>query len=318
MEKSQRVYVAGHTGLIGSALLRKLRQTGYADIVTRPHAQLELSDKLAVEQFFEQTKPEFVILAAGRVGGIIENQTYPADFLNVNLAIQLNVMQAAQRHQVKKLLFFGSSCMYPRECQQPMAETALLAGYPEPTSLAYAVSKLAGLQMCQAYNQQFGRGRFIAVIPNSAYGPNDNFNPNSGHVLSAMIRRFHAAKEEGAAAVTLWGSGAPRREFIHADDIASACLHLLEMDTSALTLPINIGSGRDYSIRELAQTIAGVVGFSGSIDWDLSKPDGAPAKLLDSGRMLSLGWAPEVSFHNGLKATYQWYLENRATQGASA
>lgn len=317
MKKSARVYVAGHTGLIGSAILRRLRQTGYVDIVTRSHAQLELTDKSAVEQFFEQSKPEFVILAAGRVGGIVENQTYPADFMNVNLAIQSNVLQAAQRHHVKKLLFFGSSCMYPRECQQPMAETALLTGHPEPTSLAYAISKLAGLQMCLAYNQQFGAGRFIAVIPNSAYGPNDNFNPNSGHVLSALIRRFHAAKEEGASSVTLWGSGTPRREFIHADDIASASLHLLEMDTSALTLPINIGSGRDYSIRELAQTIASVVGFSGAIDWDLSKPDGAPAKLLDSSRMLSLGWAPEVGFRDGLETTYKWYLENIAMQGAS-
>jgi GDP-L-fucose synthase len=317
MKKTSRIFVAGHTGLIGSALLRRLQKIEQPDILTRTHAQLDLTDKSAVDQFFEQAKPEFVILAAGRVGGIVENQTYPADFMNANLAIQLNVMQAARHNDVKKLILFGSSCMYPRECQQPMPEENLLTGKPEPTSLAYAISKLAGVQMCAAYNQQFGSGRFISVIPNSAYGSHDNFNPNSGHVLSALIRRFHAAKEEGANTITLWGSGSPRREFIHADDIASACLHLLEIDTSKLMLPINVGTGRDYSIRELAELISGIIGFNGVIEWDKSKPDGAPAKLLDSSRMLALGWHPQVSFESGIKETYQWYLENIALQGAS-
>lgn len=316
MKKTSRIFVAGHTGLIGSALLRKLQIMGQSDIVTRTHAELDLTDKTAVDQFFEQVEPEFVVLAAGRVGGIVENQTFPADFMNANLAIQLNVMQAARRHDVNKLILFGSSCMYPRECQQPMSETVLLTGKPEPTSLAYAISKLAGVQMCTAYNQQFGSGRFISVIPNSAYGPHDNFNPNSGHVLSALIRRFHAAKEEGAKTITLWGSGAPRREFIHADDVASACLHLLEIDTSELMLPINVGTGRDYSIRELADLISGIIGFNGVIEWDKSKPDGAPAKLLDSSRMLALGWNPQVSFEIGIKETYKWYLENIVPQGA--
>ena len=316
MKKTSRIFVAGHTGLIGSALLRTLQKIDQSDVVTRTHAQLDLTDKSAVDQFFDQVKPEFVILAAGRVGGIVENQTYPADFMNANLAIQLNVMQAAHRNDVKKLILFGSSCMYPRECRQPMSEEVLLTGKPELTSLAYAISKLAGVQMCAAYNQQFGAGRFISVIPNSAYGPHDNFNPNSGHVLSALIRRFHAAKEEGVNTITLWGSGSPRREFIHADDIASACLHLLEIDTSELILPINVGTGRDYSIRELADLISGIIGFNGVIEWDKSKPDGAPAKLLDSSRMLALGWHPQVSFESGVKETYQWYLENIVPQGA--
>jgi GDP-L-fucose synthase len=317
MKKNSRIFVAGHTGLIGSAMLRKLQKHDTSDVVTRTHAQLDLTDKSAVDHFFEQVKPEFVVLAAGRVGGIVENQTYPADFMNANLAIQLNVIQAAWRHDVKKFILFGSSCMYPRECQQPMPEELMLTGKPEPTSLAYAISKLAGVQMCAAYNQQFGAGRFISVIPNSAYGPHDNFNPNSGHVLSALIRRFHAAKEESAKTITLWGSGSPRREFIHADDIASACLHLLEIDTSELMLPINVGTGRDYSIRELADLISGIIGFNGVIEWDKSKPDGAPAKLLDSSRMLALGWCPEVSFESGIKETYKWYLENIVPQGAS-
>ena len=265
---------------------------------------------MATGRFFDEYRPEYVVLAAGRVGGIVENQTYPADFINTNLAIQLNVLQAAHRSGVKKLILFGSSCMYPRECPQPMAEDVLLSGKPEPTSLAYAIAKLAGVQMCLAYNKQYGEQRFIPVIPNSAYGPNDNFDPKAGHVLSVLIRRFHEAKITGAKNITLWGSGNPRREFIHADDIADACLWLLGQEGSDLELPINIGVGRDYSIRELAEAIARVVGYSGKIEWDTGKPDGAPRKLLDSARIQSLGWKANVDFENGLRATYDWYLEH--------
>ena len=315
MDKSSRIYVAGHTGLIGSAVIRALKRGGFADAITSSHRDLELTDALAVERFFDSVRPEYVVLAAGRVGGIVENQTYPADFMNTNLAIQLNVLRAAHRAGVRKLILFASSCMYPRECPQPMPETALFSGYPEPTSLAYAVSKLAGMQMCLAYNQQYGEKRFIPVIPNSAFGPNDNFDPKSGHVLSALIRRFHEAKETGAPSITLWGSGNPRREFIHADDIADACLVLLEGDTSQLQFPLNLGTGKDFSIRELAETIADVVGYAGKLEWDTSKPDGAPRKLLDSSRLLAFGWRPTVDFTTGLKTTYQWYLDSMVTQG---
>lgn len=312
MNKTDKVFVAGHTGLIGSALVRRMQGQGFDNLLLAKHADLELTDALAVDQFFGTHAPEYVVLAAGRVGGIIENQTYPADFMNANLAIQLNVLKAAHRTGVRKLILFASSCMYPRQCPQPMAETALLSGHPEPTSLAYAISKLAGLQMCLAYNQQYGEQRFIPVIPNSAFGPNDNFDPKSGHVLSALIRRFHEAREAGAQSLTLWGSGTPRREFIHTNDIADACIALLAGDTSTLALPLNLGTGRDFSICELAETIARVIGYTGAIEWDTSKPDGAPRKLLDSSRLLQFGWKPAVDFEEGLKGTYQWYLDNAA------
>lgn len=310
MQTNDKVYVAGHRGLIGSAMVRSLHAQGYGNVLVADHDQLELTDTAAVDRFFVEQAPAYVVLAAGKVGGIVENQTYPADFLNTNLSIQLNVLRAAHRAGVRKLILFASSCMYPRECPQPMAESALLSGQPEPTSLAYAVSKLAGMQMCLAYNQQYGERRFIPVIPNSAFGPNDNFDPRSGHVLSALIRRFHEARQTGASSLTLWGSGAPRREFIHADDIASACLALLTSNTDDLSLPVNVGTGYDFSIRELAEHIAQVVGFEGAIEWDTSKPDGAPRKLLDSSRIQSFGWSPTIDFKRGLAETYRWYLEH--------
>lgn len=316
MNKTDRIYVAGHTGLIGSAMVRRLEKEGFGNLLLARHAELELTDAVEVDRFFDQQRPDYVVLSAGKVGGIIENKTYPADFMNANLAIQLNVLRAAQRTGVKKLIFFASSCMYPRECPQPMPETALLSGYPEPTSLAYAMSKLAGMQMCLAYNQQYGEKRFIPVIPNSAYGPNDNFDPQGGHVLSALIRRFHEAKAAGAASVVLWGSGSPRREFVHADDIADACLALLNGDISELQLPVNMGTGSDISIRELAKKVAKVVGFTGAIECDTSKPDGAPRKLLDSTRIREFGWNPETDFDAGLQSTYEWYLANVADQEA--
>jgi len=303
-----KIYVAGHAGLIGSALLRALRKAGCDNLVTRTRAELDLRDPAAVRAFFAAERPEYVLLAAGKVGGIVENRDHPAEFINDNVAIQLNVLQSAHAADVRRLILFGSSCMYPRECPQPMAEAALLSGKPEPTSLPYAVAKLVGVQMCLAYNQQYGGQRFIPLIPNSAYGPNDNFDPASAHVLSSLLARFHAARGSGAASVTLWGSGSPRREFVHADDIADACLHLLWRDLAGLELPVNVGSGAEVSIRELAETAAAVVGYQGEIVWDTSKPDGAPRKLLDSGRLRDFGWHAHTGLEAGLRDTYDWYL----------
>ncbi len=271
---------------------------------------MDLQDAGQVSEFFEEVRPEHVILAAGRVGGIMDNQTFPAEFMDENMAIQLNVLKAARKVGVRKLILFGSSCMYPRECSQPMAEDALLSGKPEPTSLPYAISKLAGTYLCLAYNKQDHDTRFIPVIPNSAYGPHDNFDPKSAHVLSALLARFHQAKVSGAESVVLWGSGLPRREFIHADDIADACVHLLRQDDLAVELPVNIGVGQDVSIKELAQLITGIVGYRGKLQWDPMKPDGAPGKLLDSARIQSLGWKPRVTLAEGIAVTYQWYVDH--------
>jgi len=312
MKKNSRILVAGHRGLIGSAIHRHLLANGFENIVTASRREIDFTNLNAVLSYFSDLKPEYVFLAAGKVGGIIDNQSFPADFMNDNLAIQLNVLRSAQINSVKKLIMFGSSCMYPRECPQPMAEEALLSGKPEPTSLPYAISKLAGVFMCLAYNKQYGETKFIPVIPNSAYGPNDNFNPSTGHVLSSLISKFHAAKQEHQEYVTLWGTGSPRREFVHADDIASACTHILSSEIVDFNIPINIGVGSDISIRELAELISGIVGFEGEIIWDSSKPDGAPRKLLDSARLLDSGWTPKISFEEGLRNTYEWFLKNKS------
>lgn len=309
MHKFSKIYIAGHTGLIGSAFLRKFQGLGYENLLIPRHQDLELTDKKAVFDFFVSEKPEYVVLAAGKVGGIIENRTYPADFITANLAIQQNVIEAANKSAVQKLIYFGSSCMYPRECAQPMSENALYSGKPEYTSIAYAVAKMAGIQACLAYNDQFKAKRFIPVIPNSAYGPGDNFDPNSGHVLSSLIARFHQAKVNQVDSLTLWGSGSPRREFIHVDDIVDACIKLLDSDIQELELPVNLGSGLDISIKELAVLISRVIGYDGEIKWDLSKPDGSPRKLLDSSRFNKFGWFPKVSFDKGVRETYDWYLE---------
>jgi len=309
VDHTKRVYVAGHTGLIGSALTRRLQQDGYTHLILARRAELDLTQAADVDGFFQRHRPQIVFLAAGRVGGIVENQTYPADFITQNLALQVNVLQAAQRYGVERFVFFASSCMYPRECPQPMVESMLLAGKPEPTSLPYAISKLAGTQMCLAYNKQYGATRFLPVIPNSAYGPYDNFDPKSGHVLSALIARFHEAKTTGAESVTLWGTGSPRREFVHVDDIADACLHLLRQDLRNIELPLNIGVGSDISIKELAETIRSVVGYGGRVEWDHSKPDGAPRKLLDESRLRNMGWHPKVGLADGLRNTYAWYVQ---------
>jgi GDP-L-fucose synthase len=301
------VYVAGHGGLIGSALVRMLRARGCTKVVTRTRAELDLADPNAVENFFSKEKPEYVLLAAGTVGGIVANRDRPADFLAGNLAVELNVIGAAHRAGVRRLIFFASSCMYPREAPQPMAESALFSGRPEETSMGYAVAKIAGTQLCLAYNQQYGGKRFVPVIPNSVYGPHDNFDAATSHVLAALIARFHAAKAKGAASVTLWGSGKPRREFLYADDLAEACWLLLTADLSGVELPLNIGPGTDTSVRELASTIADTVGYGGKVEWDASMPDGAPRKLLDSSRMKKLGWQPQIPLAEGVRKTYEWY-----------
>jgi len=304
------VYVAGHGGLIGSALVRMLRARGCTQVITRTRAELDLSDAVSVKKLFEDQHPDYVLLAAGRVGGIVANRDRPADFLAENLAIQSNVIGAAHRAGVRRLIFFASSCMYPREAVQPMAESALFSGRPEETSMAYAIAKVAGTQLCLAYNQQHGGKRFVPLIPNSVYGPHDNFDPASGHVLAALMARFHAAKAKGAGSVALWGSGKPRREFLYADDLAEACWLLLNADLSGVDLPLNIGPGSDTSVRELASTIADTVGYRGKVEWDASMPDGAPRKLLDSSRMKKLGWRAQVPLNEGIRRTYDWYREH--------
>jgi len=305
---SPSIFLAGHRGLIGSAVARALATGWQGPVLTRNRDELELRDERAVTRFFETERPAYVVLAAGKVGGIVANRDHPADFLAENLAIQSNVMLAAHRAGVKRLLFFASSCMYPRECPQPMAETALLTGKPEPTSMAYAVAKLAGMELCFSLNRQHGGQRFLPLIPNSVYGPNDDFDPATGHVLSSLMRKFHDAKQRGDRAVMLWGSGAPRREFLFADDLAAACLSLLGAGLSETPLPLNIGPGEDLSIRELAGLVAGVVGYEGVTEWDATKPDGAPRKLLDSARMRALGWKPSTALADGIRRTYEWYL----------
>jgi GDP-L-fucose synthase len=305
------VFVAGHRGLIGSALVRRLVKGGCSDLVTATRRELDLENPEAVRAFFLKHRPGTVFLAAGKVGGIVENRDHPADFITRNLAIQINVLRSAHETGVARLIFFGSSCMYPRDCPQPMAEHMLLSGKPEDTSLPYAISKLAGTQMCLAYNRQYGSTRFLPVIPNSAYGPNDNFDPASSHVLAALIRKLHDAKVAGASHVELWGTGTPRREFVHADDIADGCCFLLEHDVAKIDFPINIGAGVDHSIAELAEIVARVTGYAGTIKWDTGKPDGAPRKLLDGSRLRALGWRAGVKLEDGIRATYRWFLETK-------
>lgn len=307
-----KIYVAGHRGLIGSALCRAFAQRGWSRVIVRDREQLDLRDAGAVDAFFEQERPEYVLLAAGRSGGIEVNRRLPADFIFEHLALELNVVRAARRCGVRRLILFASSCMYPREAAQPMAETLLMSGRPEPTSMAYAMAKLAGVELCHASNRQDGGTRFVPVIPNSVYGPGDNFDATSAHVLAALIRRFHDALARGERDVQLWGSGTPRREFVHADDLAEACCLLLEAPLAADGLPINIGSGEECSVRDLAQRIAVVAGYDGKIAWDAARPDGAPRKLLDSSRMRALGWRPRVSLDAGIAQTWQWYRDRAA------
>ncbi len=303
------VYVAGHSGLIGSAVLRKLQKEKYNNIHFKSHSEIDLTKRDCVEDFFDEIKPKYVFLAAGKVGGIIENDEYPADFIISNLLIQTNIMMASQRLNVQKLIFFASSCMYPKNCKQPMDESMLLTGKPESTSIAYAISKLAGMQSCLSYNKQYSKVKFLPLIPNSVYGPNDNFDPNSSHVLSALIGKFYNAKIKKSSSIELWGTGEPRREFIHADDVADASLFLIKQK-NLNQLPVNIGVGEDYSIKQLAKIIASEIGYEGKIIWDSSKPDGAPRKLLNSSYLNDLGWKPKIELKKGIKNTFNWFQES--------
>ena len=314
MKLDAKILVLGHRGLIGSALMRRLQHGGFGHVIGASRAEVDLEQASAVIGFMTDIAPDYVFLCAGKVGGIEQNQITPADFIFSNIAIQANVLKQAQAVGVKKLILFGSSCMYPRETVQPMPEAAILTGAPEPTSLPYAISKLAGLQMCFALNKQYRGQRFVPVIPNSVYGPHDNFDPATGHVLSALIHKIHAAKTHGEPKVTIWGSGTPRREFIYADDVADACIHLMQSGQSSEG-PFNLGTGSDLSILELAQMIAGMIGYHGEVVCDPSKPDGTPRKLLDSGRIRQLGWSPEVTLEQGLEQTYQWYLAHHHQGG---
>ena len=310
--KDTKIYVAGHKGLIGSAFIRYFVKNGYTNLLTKERSNLDLFSKEETQSFFKKNQPDIVILAAGKTGGIKANRDFPADFINENLAIQQNVISAAHENKVKKLLFFGSSCMYPKNLNQLMSENQLGKGQLESTSIAYATAKLAGVEMCQSYNRQYNKTSFISVIPNSAYGPNDNFDLDSSHVLSALISRIHQAKVYNMPSVSLWGSGSPRREFIYVDDIVSACTKIIKSELSYSQLPINIGVGQDISIKQLAEKIKKITGYNGFIEWDLTKPDGAPRKLLDNSRINSIGWDSKIEIDKGLELTYQWFLKNKA------
>ncbi|XP_021822494.1 putative GDP-L-fucose synthase 2 [Prunus avium] len=306
-DKSAKIFVAGHRGLVGSAIVRKLQALGFTNLVLRGHAELDLTRQNDVESFFTVEKPQFVILAAAKVGGIHANNTYPADFIAVNLQIQTNVIDASYRFGVKKLLFLGSSCIYPKFAPQPIPESALLTGPLEPTNEWYAIAKIAGIKMCQAYRIQYNWDA-ISGMPTNLYGPHDNFHPENSHVLPALMRRFHEAKVKGAKEVVVWGSGSPLREFLHVDDLADGVVFLME-NYGGLE-HVNVGSGKEVTIKELAELVKEVVGFEGELVWDSSKPDGTPRKLMDSSKLAGLGWTPKISLKDGLVDTYKWYLEN--------
>lgn len=313
----QRIFVAGHRGMVGSAIVRQLEQRGDVELVLRTRAQLNLLDSAAVNAFFAAQSIDQVYLAAAKVGGIVANNTYPADFIYENMMIESNIVHAAHTHGVNKLLFLGSSCIYPKLAHQPMKESELLQGQLEPTNEPYAISKIAGIKLCESYNRQYGRD-YRSVMPTNLYGPNDNFHPSNSHVIPALLRRFHEAAVQQAPEVVVWGSGQPMREFLHVDDMAAASIHVMELDrdvwqenTEPMLSHINVGTGQDCTIRELAHTMAKVVGFQGRIVFDASKPDGTPRKLLDVSRLHSLGWYHEIALEPGLASTYQWFLENQ-------
>ena len=324
MDRSARIFVAGHRGLAGSALKRRLESDGYLNLVARTHAELDLTDPLAVRAFFEKEKPQYVFMAAAKVGGILANNDYPAEFIQSNLAVQSNVIHEAWRTGVKRLLFLGSSCIYPRDCPQPIKESYLLTGPLEFTNRAYAVAKIAGVEMCGSYNRQYGT-RFVAAMPTNLYGPGDSYDLAASHVLPALIRKTHEAKAGGRDRVTIWGTGKPRREFLYSDDMADACVTLMKLPESefdeVLRGPngfplINIGSGEDQTIAELARTVASVVGFRGALEFDTSKPDGTPRKLLDTGRLRRFGWSPRIGLQAGIAAAYKDFLARKGGESA--
>ncbi len=309
IDKSATTYVAGHLGLVGSAIWRRLEADGYTNLVGRTSSDVDLRDREATFDLLREVRPRYLILAAARVGGILANDQFPAEFLSDNLRVQLNVMDAAQETDVERLVFLGSSCIYPKHAQQPIKEEYLMTGALEPTNDAYAIAKIAGILQVQSARKQYGR-RWVSAMPTNLYGPGDNFSPATSHVLPALIRRYVDAKETGLERVTNWGSGSPQREFLHVDDLARAIVLLLEKYDSPE--PINVGTGEDQSIREIAELVARVVGYEGEIEWDTSKPDGMPRKLLDVSRLKALGWSPTVSLEDGLRDTVDWYHEHRA------
>jgi len=310
MNRDALIYVAGHRGLVGAAIVRRLRAEGFTNLLLRTHQETDLTNQGAVERLFVDHKPEYVFLAAAKVGGILANDTRPAEFLRENLAIQTNVIDAAYRHGTRKLLFLGSSCIYPKDAPQPMREDCLLTGPLEPTNEWYAIAKIAGLKMCQAYRRQY-QFPAISLMPTNLYGPGDNYNLRSSHVLPALIHKFHEAKVRGDIEVEIWGTGAPRREFLHVDDLADACVYLMSLYDSDSW--INVGCGSDITIADLATLIADVVGFKGTLRFNAQMPDGTPRKLLDTTKLTLLGWHPKIHLEQGIRQTYKWYLSNKAT-----
>ena len=309
MHKSDKIFIAGHRGMVGSALTRALEASGFTNLLKRDRSELELGDSAAVTKFFAREKPEIVIFAAAKVGGIKANNDQPVEFLLENLRVQSNVIAAAHESGVRKLLFLGSSCIYPKSAPQPIPESALLSGPLEPTNEAYAVAKIAGVKLCQAFSREYG-ANFISAMPTNLYGPNDNFDLETSHVLAALLRKAYEAKKSGAREFVVWGTGTPRREFLHVDDCASACLYLLEKYDSPEI--INVGYGEDISIRELAELVCDIVGFDGELSWDKTKPDGTPRKLLDVSKLRELGWTPRIPLRDGIAQTYDWFLKNVA------
>lgn len=304
MEKSSNIFVAGHRGLVGRAIVRQLKQQGYNNLLLRTRTELDLTNQSAVEDFFAVQKPEYVFLSAAKVGGIHVNNTYRADFIYHNLAIQLNVIEAARKSGVKRLLFLGSSCIYPRDCKQPMQESDLLSGYLEQTNEPYAIAKIAGIKMCEAYNQQY-QTDFIPVMPTNLYGPHDNFDLQQSHVLPALMRKIHMAKQNNESSVMIWGTGNPQREFLHVDDMADACIFM--MNQNVCHDMVNIGSGQEVTIKALAELICEVIGYRGQLVFDATKPDGTPRKLLDCSKMNALGWRAKIALKEGIQQTYDWF-----------
>ena len=317
MNLDSKIYVAGHHGMVGSAIVRRLKADGFQNIITRTHSELDLTRQAEVEAFLKTEKPDYLFIAAAKVGGIHANNTYPADFIYQNLMIEANLIHAAHQNNIQKLLFLGSSCIYPRAVEQPMQENALLTGILEPTNEPYAIAKIAGIKLCESYNRQYGRD-YRSVMPTNLYGPNDNYHPENSHVIPGLIRRFHQAVIEISPQVVVWGSGKPMREFLYVDDMASACIHVMNLssetylaNTQLMLSHINVGSGVDCTIRELAETVAKVTGYQGQLVFDDTKPDGTLRKLMDVSRLKSLGWQASTSLEVGLGYAYQWFLENQ-------